>query len=87
MIVKTDLKNNFSILWNPELKKNVDKHVQIDNIDVRCAERDLKFTCKFLNLIWKRLKFASKTEYHLKICENHLDISEFDLVCRVISSH
>ena len=60
MIAKTDLKNNFSILWNPELKKNVDKHVQIDNTDVRCAERDLKFTCKFLNLIWKRLKFAWK---------------------------
>ena len=60
MIAKTDLKNNFSILWNPELKKNVDKYVQIDNTDVHCAERDLKFTCKFLNLIWKRLKFAWK---------------------------
>ena len=33
-------KRDFSILWDPELMKNADKHVQIDNIDVPCAERD-----------------------------------------------
>ena len=40
MIAKRDLERNFSILWDPELMKNADKHVQIDNIDVPCAERD-----------------------------------------------
>ena len=34
MIAKMDLKSNFSILWDPELMKNADKHVQIYNTDV-----------------------------------------------------
>ena len=35
---KSNLKNSFSILSDPELMKNADKHV--DNTDVPCAERN-----------------------------------------------
>ena len=31
---------DFSILWDTELMGNADKHVQIDNTDIPCAERD-----------------------------------------------
>ena len=33
-----DLKRNFSLLPDPELMKNADKHVQIDNTDVPWVE-------------------------------------------------